>query len=152
MPVLLATILMTQFLVSAMWMLPDASTVTEVGSDISDDVARPPSPLNPPPLLLVPVLPATVVIFASEVGLSVGFNVGLFVGSDVGPAVGLFVGSDVGSTVGLFVGSDVDSTVGLSEGDDVNLSVGDVVGLIVGEDVGGFKYTIRIRLLPASAM
>nr|XP_012231842.1 PREDICTED: uncharacterized protein LOC105677662 [Linepithema humile] len=75
----------------------------------------------------------------ADVDLSLGTDVGLDVGADVdlslGTDVGLDVGADVDLSLGTDVGLDVGADVGLDVEADVDLSVGTDVGLNVEADV-----------------
>ena len=68
--------------------------------------------------------------------MTVGFIVGIAVGSAVGVAVGVAIGSAVGLTVGVAVGSTVGLTVGIAVGSAVGVAVGSAVGVAVGSTVG----------------
>ena len=82
------------------------------------------------------------------VGVAVGEELGLFVGFVVGVALGLTVGLDV---TGLAEGDTLGETVGFELGDDVGLVVGPVVtGLAEGDEVGatvGFELGDDVGLV-----
>ena len=70
------------------------------------------------------------------VGVADGEELGLFVGFAVGVALGLSVGLDV---TGLTEGDEVGATVGVELGDDVGLVLGlPVTGFSFGDEVGAF--------------